>query len=328
VERAARREVAVADRIDVHAHYNTGVVRQHMERIGFRLKGGYVAGRWSRDGALEMMDRHGIATQLLSMPLVMTAPADEPDFMSRFARDVNDELAGLVAADPDRFGAFATIPLHDADAAIAEIARATDELQLDGVVVTSNAAGEYFGDPFWEPILAELDRRQVPVFVHPTDCPCIDVLGNGRPSSVIEFPMDTCRNITNALYTGVFVRYPGLRLILAHCGGALPSLAWRIAEHTQMGIGADDEQIDPGHVTTVLRGLYYETALAASPNSLLPTLQVTDASHILFGTDFPAAPAIAIDDNVDQFDRFGGFDETARTAVERGNAVGLFPRLA
>jgi hypothetical protein len=78
---------------------------------------------------------------------------------------------------------------------------------------------------------------------------------------VIEFPLDTARNITNAIYRGVFRRHPGLCLILAHCGGALPTLGWRIAEHTAMGRGPEDADVDRGHVTEVLRGLFYETAL-------------------------------------------------------------------
>jgi aminocarboxymuconate-semialdehyde decarboxylase len=91
--------------------------------------------------------------------------------------------------------------------------------------------------------------------VHPTDCPHIDVLGFGRPSSIVEFPFDTARTITNALYTGVFQRHPRLRLILAHCGGVLPTLGWRIGEHTVMGRGPDDADIDPAPVADVLRGL-------------------------------------------------------------------------
>ena len=85
----------------------------------------------------------------------------------------------------------------------------------------------------------------------------------------------TARNITNAILTGVFQRHPGLKLVLAHCGGVLPTLAWRIAGHLGLGQGPHDAQVDAQHVETVLRGFFYETALAASPNSLLPTLEVT-----------------------------------------------------
>jgi predicted TIM-barrel fold metal-dependent hydrolase len=194
------------------------------------------------------------------------------------------------------------------------------------VVLTSNAGGHYFGDPFLEPVLTELERRQVPVFVHPVDSPCIGVLGFGRPSSIVEFPFDTARNITNGLYTGFFQRHPRLQLILAHCGGALPTLGWRIGEHTVMGRGPHDADIDPTHVAEVLRGLYYETALAGSRNSLLPTLEVTSAEHILFGTDWPAAPEPTVVRNIANLTNFDGFTGEQLRGVERNNALRLFPR--
>lgn len=241
---------------------------------------------------------------------------------------INEANAELIATYPDRFGAFASLPGDGPDQALAELGYALDELRLDGVVLTSNVAGHYFGDPFLDPVLAELERRQVPVFVHPVDSPCIEVLGFGRPSSIVEFPFDTARNITNGLYTGLFQRHPKLRLILAHCGGALPSLGWRIGEHTVMGRGPQDADIDPAHVATVLRGLYYETALAGSRNSLLPTLEVTTADHILFGTDWPAAPESTVVRNIANLTNFDGFTSEQLRGVERDNALKLFPRFA
>lgn len=317
-----------ARRIDVHNHYFGGAVARWFAESGFTPRGGYRLGNWTVADALAFMDRHEIAAQILSLPMTPPAPALDPGFPGRFARQVNEEYAALIKERPDRFGAFAALPLNDPHAAIAEIRYALDELGLDGVTLTSNAGGHYFGQPFWEPILAELAGRSVPVFVHPAESPCIETLGFGRPSSVIEFPVDTARGITNAIYRGTFQRHPGLRLILAHCGGALPTLGWRIAEHTEMGRGPDDAEVGPDHVARVLRGFYYETALAGSPHSLLPTLQVTGADHILFGTDWPAAPERTVAHNTAKLMAFEGFSEAQRAGVERDNAVPLFPRFA
>ncbi|MFE5022215.1 amidohydrolase family protein [Streptomyces sp. NPDC056656] len=316
-------------RIDVHTH---GVSDEAMKAIagrGFRPTGGYrISVRWTAEAALAYMDRQGIAAQLVSMPVSFAGAADDPGFGTRLARLINEGHAELIAKHPGRFGAFATLPADGPDQALTEISYALDELGLDGVVLTSNVLGRYFGDPSLEPVLAELARREVPVFVHPEDCPHIDVLGFGRPSSIVEFPFDTARTITNALYTGVFQRHPGLRLILAHCGGALPTLGWRIGEHTIMGRGPQDADIDPAHVAEVLRGLYYETALAGSRNSLLPTLEVTNAGHILFGTDWPAAPEPTVVRNIDNLTGFDGFTAAELRGVERDNALRLFPRFA
>lgn len=314
-------------RIDVHTHYLGGVVDRMMASAP-PATGGFKPGRWTTQLALEFMDRHDIAAQVLSFPLDVSRRMSEQQ-AAGFARALNEDLAGVVKDHPDRFGAFATLPLLSADAAVAEIGHALDELGLDGVVLPSNAGGRYFGQRWFEPILAELSRRQIPTFVHPAECPGIDVLGFGRPSSVIEYPLDTARNITNAIYSGVFLRHPGLTLILAHGGGALPALGWRIAEHHVVGRGPDDDPaVDKAHIADVLRALYYETAIASGPHSLLPVLQCTGPDHVLFGTDWPAAPEPAVIDMIDQFVGFDLFTEAERAGVERGNARRLFPRLA
>jgi predicted TIM-barrel fold metal-dependent hydrolase len=318
-----------SQRIDVHTHAMTQGVVAELAARGFRPTGGYtISVPWTPEAALAYMDRHGIAAQVASMPMAFAGSDDDPDFGTRVCRMINEGNAELIAKHPARFGAFASLPADGAEQALTELAYALDELGLDGVVLTSNVAGHYFGDPFLEPVLAELERRKVPVFVHPVDSPCIEVLGFGRPSSIVEFPFDTARNITNGLYTGFFQRHPGLRLILAHCGGALPTLGWRIGEHTVMGRGPNDADIDPTHVAEVLHGLYYETALAGSRNSLLPTLEVTTAAHILFGTDWPAAPEPTVVRNIANLTSFDGFTADELRGVERDNALRLFPRFA
>ncbi|MFI0938488.1 amidohydrolase family protein [Streptomyces sp. NPDC021020] len=315
------------DRIDVHAHYLGGTVAE-LFASGFTLPGGYrIPAGWTPQAALDFMDRNGIRTQILSAPWPFAGTPEDPGFATRFCRAVNNECAELIAAYPDRFGGFAAVPYDSPDAMLAEISYALDVLGLDGVLLTSNGQGHYPGRPFHEPVLAELGRRGVPVLLHPTDCPHVDVLGFGRPSSVCEYPFDTARAVVNALYTGVFRRHPGLRLILAHCGGALPTLGWRIAEHTTMGTGPDDADIDPDHVAQVLRGLYYDTALAGAAHSLLPTLQVTTAGHVLFGSDWPAAPEATVRRNTDNLLAFPGLSAAELAGVERGNALALFPRL-
>jgi aminocarboxymuconate-semialdehyde decarboxylase len=314
-------------RIDVHAHYLGGTVAE-LFRSGFRPAGGYkIAVNWTPETALATMDRLGIAAQLLSTPWTFGGTEEDPERAVRFTRRVNEEYAELIQAHPGRFGAFAALPGDSPEAMLTEIAYALDTLHLDGVLLTSNTLGRYFGAPFLEPVLAELDRRGTPVFVHPTDGDLIRELGLNRPSSVVEFVFDTARNITNGLYTGVFQRYPNLRLILAHCGGALPTLGWRIAEHTTMGMGPEDAAVDPAHVTEVLRRLYYDTALASGRHSLLPTLEVTGADHLLFGTDCPAAPEPTVVRTVDALTSFG-FTEAELSGIEHANAARLFPRLA
>lgn len=316
-------------RIDVHTHYLGGRVKQLFDS-GFSLAGGYTMSvRWTPDEAIAYMDRQGIATQILSTPWTFTGTSEDSGFARRFTRSVNEEYAQLIEQYPGRFGAFAALPGDTPDAMVEELEYALDALHLDGVLLTSNTRGIYLGMDWYEPVLAELNRRQVPVLLHPTDSPVIvDEFGFGRPSSVCEFTFDTARNVINAIYRGVFQRYPQLKVILAHCGGPLPTLGWRIAEHTIMGTGPHDAHIDPAHVTDVLSDLYYETALAGARHSLLPTLEVTNSEHILFGTDWPAAPESTALHNTTNLMNSGVFSEDELRGVQSGNAKRLFPRLA
>jgi aminocarboxymuconate-semialdehyde decarboxylase len=315
-------------RVDVHAHYTGGSVKEVFDS-GFTLAGGFtMSSSWTPEKALDLMDRQGIATQILSTPWTFTGTEDDPDFARNLTRRINEEYARLIEDHPDRFGAFAALPGDSAEDMITEARYALDELHLDGVMLNSNTSGRYLGEDWAEPLLAELAHREVPVFIHPVDSATITDLGFGRPSSVCEFPFDTARNIINAIYRGAFQRHPGLKLILAHCGGALPTLGWRIAEHSHMGQGPHDAGLDTDQVTAVLHALYYETALAGSRNSLLPTLEVTDHRHVLFGSDWPAAPEDTVARNTAQLVNGNILTDQQLRDVERNNALTLFPRFA
>ncbi|MFK0181852.1 amidohydrolase family protein [Streptomyces xanthochromogenes] len=309
-----------AHRIDVHAHYFGGAVAAP---AGKQPAPGARA-PWSAEATLEAMERTGTAVQILSVPFT---PQSQGGADARaLARRINEDLAVLIEKYPGCFGALACLPGDDPDAMLDELAYALHALHLDGVGLTSNVAGRYFGDPWWEPLLAELDRRSVPTLVHPTSCPHAAELALGRHPSVIEFPFDTARTITDALFAGIFHRHPDLAMILPHLGGPLPALAWRIAECTTMPGSHDPAVITPHqHVTDTLAALYYDTAMGGSLHAVLPALQVTTTDHLLFGTDAGAAPPTTIDRAITALTTtLHGND---LRAVEHDNALRLFPRL-
>jgi predicted TIM-barrel fold metal-dependent hydrolase len=159
------------------------------------------------------MDRLGIAMQMLSpVPLAPTVPE---------LRAWNDYGARLVADYPDRFGLLAGLPADDPDACLAEIERGDNQTHPDGYLLSTERHGVALSDPSLSPVWAELDRRRAVLFVHPkTDiAPPL-----GQPSALVEVAFETARAITDLLYTGFFRRYTSLRMVLAHCGGALPAL--------------------------------------------------------------------------------------------------------
>jgi predicted TIM-barrel fold metal-dependent hydrolase len=306
-------------RIDVHQHL---IPPERARAMAGRAAGlGWPAPVWDEASALAMMDRRSIATGVLSYAAPLAAP-DDPDGARTGARSVNEYTAELVKNRPDRFGLFAVLPLPDVDGALAEAAHALDELNADGVMVLSNTQGRYLGDPEFEPLWAELDRRSAVVLVHPTAPPGPPDPAL-PPAPLVDFPYDTTRTALHLAMRGVPRRYPRIRMILPHAGGFLPYAAHRLAL-----AGHLDPDTTPEDFLADLRRFYFDTALAGSPATLPSLLAFADPEHILFGSDFPMLPeewGTGFDNGLDGY---AGWGPGQLHAVNRGNAEALIPRLA
>ncbi|ATL66348.1 amidohydrolase family protein [Nocardia terpenica] len=306
-------------RIDVHQHILPPSYRQTVERLGLDA-GGWPIPPWSTEAALAMMDGRGMATGVLSVSAPGTHTGDDAQ-AREISRAANEFTAELVKDRPDRFGQFASLPLPDVDGAVAEAVYSLDVLHADGVVLMANARGRYLGDPAFEPLWAELNARAAVVFIHPTEMP-LPMLP-GLPAPVTDFPFDTTRTAVDLARARVPSRYPQLKIILSHAGGALPYLASRIAIASE-AIGTHTPAAD---TMSELRRFYFDTALSASPTALPSLTAFADHDHILYGSDWPFAAdpmGTIFDDNLDAY---FGWDTGQLTAVNRGNAEKLFPRL-
>ncbi len=195
-------------------------------------------------------------------------------------------------AYPKRFGLMAMLPLGDVGRAVAEIRRATEELGAEGFAALSNSDGVYLGDPRFGPVWAELDRLGATLFIHPTTRGYGD-LALGRTGALIEAPFDTARTVVDMLYAGVFRHYPRFNLLLAHGGGALPSLAGRVANFGDGARGwvANPQRITAAEMCAAFARFYYDTALAGTAHSLDPILDVTTLSIMWFMAPISVHPA-------------------------------------
>jgi len=310
------------DLVDVHAHYappipddkRPAILAAH-QRSNFLFP---PASSWSPELAIEFMDAHAIRAQLLSNPNQLTVDS---------ARRFNDLGAQVVAERADRFGLLANLPLTEPRAALSEIDRAADDLNADGFVLITNYDGHYLGDSLFEDVFAALNDRAATVFVHPVEPAGFSHLSCGRPGPVIEFPMDTARTVVDAVYARVFLRYPQIRFIIAHAGGVLPTLATRIATTGMLGWVPNPNDVTTDEIRSQLAGLYYDTALSAHANSLLPLLETTTASHIVYGSDYPPAGESVIETNLQLLKSTTILDDSELSAMAI-TATALFPRLA
>ncbi len=314
-------------RIDVHAHFIPPCYADALAAHGMTtLDGGFPVPAWSEDAALAAMDRLDIATAMISLSSPSTHFLPTPE-KPGLCRQVNLAGQALMRAHPDRFGFFASLPLPDIDAALAEIAFAFDDLGVDGVILETNINGIYLGAPLFLPIFAELNRRKAVVFLHPTSPTCLDALSGGRPAPLIEFPLDTTRTLVDLLYARTIQTHPDIRFIVPHGGAALPALAPRIAAFANVPF-INPRPSSEDEVFEALRGLYYDVALSGHPLALGALMRFAPMSQILFGSDWPFTPEPGVARNVRQIFQDGGLSEADIAALARGNGERLFPRLA
>lgn len=312
-------------RIDVHHHIVPSFYRDYLEQAGVVAAGGRELPEWSADDSLAVMDRHGIATAVASISAPGVHLGDDAAARS-MARRCNEFAATLVQRMPSRWGCFAVLPLPDVDGALEESAYALDVLRLDGVVLLANHGGRYLGDARFDALFEELDRRGAIVFLHPTNPPGLAASGLDLPAHLFEFPFDTTRAVANLVYSGTLERCAKLRIIVSHAGGTVPFLSWRLK------LMQNDErwkQRVPKGVEHYLRSLYYDTALSASPPALAALQAFADPARIVFGSDYPFADEAITTATVRNLDRYASrTPQFPRAAVDRANALALFPRLA
>lgn len=312
-------------RIDTHHHIVPPDYRDWLLSRG-ESAGGLAVPTWGADADLAFMDSRRIATAVLSVSTPGTHLGDDAEART-WARKVNDYAAETVKDRPDRFGFFASVPLPDVDGALDEAARALDELGADGVILLSNYRGAYLGDPAFAPLMAELGRRGTTVFVHPAELP--GPTAPGIPPYAADFLLDTVRAAMSLTLSGTTTRHPDIAFLLSHGGGFLPYAAHRIGfalEVHQQATGVHPV-MDREALLTELRRFYFDTALSANPDTLPSLLAFADPTRITFGSDYPHATAEGAAYVTDQLDAYP-LDDAQRTALNRGNAEALFPRLA
>ncbi|MEU6621633.1 amidohydrolase family protein [Streptomyces litmocidini] len=308
-----------AQRIDVHQHVVPDFYRDELAEAGIADAGGRALPAWNPESALQLMDLLGTTTSILSVSTpgtgFLTVPAEAADL----ARRLNDHCAGLVSDHPGRFGFFATLPMPDTEASATEAARALDELRADGVTLLANSRGTYLGADGQDALWQTLNDRGAVVFIHPAELPAPPV--DGIPAFAADFLLDTTRATYLLVRNGIPRRYPNIRFILSHAGGFVPYSSHRMALTI-----ADDTARSPLDVLDDFRSFYFDTALSSSPAALPTLLAFARPGHVLFGSDWPFAPAPAGQYFAGGLD--GNVDAATLKAVNRTNAEALFPRLA
>ncbi len=241
------------------------------------------------------------------------------------ARRCNEYAAELMTRWPRRFGAFATVPMWAVEGAIAEIAYALDQLGFDGVSLFASYGERFLGDPQFDPVLEMLDARDAVVFVHPGLHPSSQGLALPWPAFMMEYLFDTTRAVVNLIFARAIERYPRIRFILPHAGGLVPYFAWRLSVSPM--IDRRLPQLTREQVLASLAHFWYDIALAPGAQTFGALDQVARPDRIVFGTDYPFANPGVIGEMMRTY-KSGLLSEDRHTAIDRANALALFPRYA
>jgi predicted TIM-barrel fold metal-dependent hydrolase len=306
-------------RIDVHHHFFPQFLLDAWQKAGVRNPS--VVQNWKLETTLDQMDRGGVATAILSLPIGLNMPDLNAEQSRHLARLINEYVVEAMKDHPGRFGLFAYVPMPDVEGTLREIEYVLDELKADGIGLNTSYGDRWLGHADFKPVMDELNRRKAIVYVHPLAPQCCGNLMSYVPASFIEFPQDTNRAVVSLLLSGTFSHTRDIRWIFSHAGGAVPMLAGRINSLTKIQKTNADSL--PDGIDFELKRLNYEIANAAYAPNMAALLKYVPISQVLFGTDFPY---VSVTENVSDLGKVGLAADDLK-AVESDNAIRLIARL-
>jgi len=320
--------------IDVHTHMLNDEWLARLVRHGGRysikrLKGQRVIhydgapfmtlmdGMFDYDLRIKTMNRNKVDISIVSL----TCPSvywGGKRISTATARMMNDDMAAQQTAWPDRIRFFATLPWQYPDAAVKELERAIG-LGAVGVFVAANLDGESLTAGKSAPIWNAIDKKALPVLVHPTAPPGTAQMDIQRYNQIasVGFMFDTSLAVSRLIHDGFLDRYKRLKIIAAHAGGYLPYIVGRLDWcHKNMPPARARISRKP---STYLRRIYYDS-VTFTRESLDLCIKVGGADKVMYGSDYPHN----IGDMKGCLARVDALPARQRTAVRGGNAMRIF----
>ncbi|KTS02783.1 amidohydrolase family protein [Microbacterium testaceum] len=282
---------------------------------------------------LDQMDAHGIETCVLSLnaPAIQAIP--QRDRAVEYARIANDVLAEEVAKRPDRFRAFAALPLQDPDAATAELRRCVEELGFVGALVNGFSQDEQHGDghdplyydlPQYRAFWAEVERLDVPFYLHPRNpLPQDARIYDGHPwllGPTWGFAQETAVHALRLMASGLFDEHPGLKIVIGHMGEGIPAMLYRIDHRNKWVEAPHTYPAQRKFVDYFSENFWITTSGNFRTQSLIDAVLEIGADRILFATDWPFEN---IDHAAEWFDT-ASISDADRRKIGRTNALSLF----
>jgi aminocarboxymuconate-semialdehyde decarboxylase len=274
-------------------------------------------GHFDYELRIKQMDATGIDISIVSLTCPNVYWGTE-EISCRAARESNDTMAEAQQTYPERIRWFTSLPWEYPQRAVEELTRSCDT-GASGVMVLANVAGRSLTDPFFAPIWEEIDRRALPVLLHPTDPPGADLMDMGSYdlSWSVGFMFDTTLAVTRMIFDGFFDLYPNLKLIASHGGGALPYLVGRLEKGNEVELPQRRKM--SARPTDYLRHIYYD-CINYDAGALQYLVSVVGAERVMFGTDWPHQ----VYDTAGALANTASLPEAQCAAIRADNALRVF----
>ncbi len=224
----------------------------------------------------------------------------------------NDAMAQFVNANPDRFVALGTLPMHDPEAAVAELRRIVGNYGFPGVTINPSVQGTDYDDPAYEEFWRTAHELDVLVVLHPNGTIDGRRLADYYLINVVGNPMETTIALTKIVMGGIVERYPGIKILGVHGGGYLPFYLDRL-DHAAT-VRTDVAYKITGKPSDNVRSLYFDTVVHGA--GLAQLIDLVGAAHVLLGTDFPYD--MGDTEPVSRVNRVEGINP-----VDKANIIGL-----
>lgn len=275
------------------------------------------------DGLFKEQDEAGVDITAFGNNWIRSPDGAEP---LRVVEEFNEYAAELTARHPKRLlGLACSVPFGD-DQILKETERAVKEYRLKGIMVNSSVNGEYLDSPRTTPFFQLVTQLDVPLFIHPPKF----TIGNEkmeifRLPEMVGRPFDTTLSLTRFILTGGLEKFPKLKMVCAHVGGALPMLPGRLGFGYELRHDMSFGPWEPDAITrppaTYIAQLYFDT-VSLHPPAVQCAIDTIGIDHVVFGSDSPPVP-IALKRSVDVVRALKVSDEDKKKILG-GNAAKLF----
>jgi len=290
--------------IDVHTHIFTDELISALADVGMRSRLGFdrrpdgqvmltfdgkprlgpiPEGIRDVDVRLRDMDRQGVEEHVLATAPMLFCYNEPADVALEIARCCNDGFVDIARQHPDRFSVFAQLPMQDVDRSLIELERVAADPVVRGVQIGSHVDGTNLDDPAFEPLWADLERRDLPVLIHPYAPAAHDRLRAHYLINLIGNPLDSTIAIASLIFGGVLERYPSLRFCFVHGGGFAP---YQIGRFDHGWSCREESRTIERPPSEHLKKMYFDT-LTHDGLSLAMLGERVGWDHVLLGSDYP-----------------------------------------